>query len=153
MAGQRRTELRCRYQGTARAGSAVAVNRRIEVISSDDAPECPRCGRAGLLYARVPNGWYNAAGARVDGYTGVVLCSDCDPRDLLAAPLISWFHVNGEADDEDHEFVRLFIAWATNVFVPMLNEQALEDEIEQWRRDPQQLPHLPKGICPAWPTR
>ncbi|MET9251499.1 DUF6300 family protein [Nonomuraea sp. NPDC003709] len=110
------------------------MSRRIEVISSDDAPGCPRCGREGLLYARVPNGWYNAVGTRVEGYTGVVLCSDCDTDDPHAAPLISWFHVNGEPDDEDHEFVRLFTAWATDVFVPMLNEQALEDEIEQWRR-------------------
>ncbi|MET7335978.1 DUF6300 family protein [Nonomuraea sp. NPDC005650] len=110
------------------------MNRQIEVITSDDAPECPRCGQEGLLYARVPNGWYNAAGARVEGYTGVVLCPACDTQDLHAAPLITWFHVNGEANDEDQEFVRLFIAWATNVFVPMLNEQALEDEIEQWRR-------------------
>ncbi|MEV5896345.1 DUF6300 family protein [Nonomuraea fuscirosea] len=109
------------------------MNRRIEVISSDDAPECPRCDREGLLYARVPHGWHNAAGARVEGYSGVVLCPDCDARQAHAAPLISWFHVNGEADDGDPDFVRLFVAWASQAFVPTLNERALEDEIELCR--------------------
>ncbi|MEV0996863.1 DUF6300 family protein [Nonomuraea sp. NPDC050202] len=110
------------------------TRRQIDVMSSDDVPECPRCGKEGLLYARVPHGWVNAAGERVDGYTGVVLCADCDANATHSGPLITWFHVNGEADDEDPEFVRLLIAWATHVFVPMLDEQALEDEIEQWRR-------------------
>ncbi|MEV0384690.1 DUF6300 family protein [Nonomuraea sp. NPDC050643] len=100
------------------------MNRRIDVIT-DDVPECPRCGRTGLLYARVPNDWQNAADAWVEGYIGVVLCPDCNARDRHAAPLITWFHVNGAADDEDAEFVRLLVAWAAGVFVPALDERAL----------------------------
>ncbi|MFC7582395.1 DUF6300 family protein [Nonomuraea antimicrobica] len=106
----------------------------IDVITTDDAPDCPGCGSEGLLYSRVPNSWTNTRGELVQGYTGVVLCPRCDAQDRYAAPLITWFHVHGQADDEDEEFVQLLVAWASSVFVPELDKQALEDEIEQWRR-------------------
>jgi hypothetical protein len=51
-----------------------------------------------------------------------------------AAPLISWFHVNGAADDGDPDFVRLFVAWARRAFVPALPERALADAIELCRQ-------------------
>ncbi|MEV0227940.1 DUF6300 family protein [Nonomuraea sp. NPDC050786] len=109
--------------------------RRVDVVTTDDAPACPRCGGEGLLWARVPHSWENAAGERVDGLSGVVLCPGCDARTPHAAALITWFHVNGRTGHEDAEFARLLVAWATNVFVPELDEQALEDEVERWRRD------------------
>jgi hypothetical protein len=48
--------------------------------------------------------------------------------------MITWFHVNGQANDEDAEFVELLVAWATTVFVPELEQQSLGDEIDRWRR-------------------
>ncbi|MFB4276106.1 DUF6300 family protein [Nonomuraea sp. MTCD27] len=110
------------------------MNRRIEVLTAEAAPDCPRCGGPGLLHSRVPHTWTNAAGRRVRGYGGVVLCPECDADKPHAAPLITWFHVNGQADDGDEEFVRLLVAWAAGVFVPMLDERALEAEVEQRRR-------------------
>ncbi|MFC5827971.1 DUF6300 family protein [Nonomuraea insulae] len=111
------------------------MTRRIDVIATDDAPACPRCGGESLLYARAPHTWTNTAGEPVNGYTGVVLCPECDASTPHAAPLITWFHVNGQADEEDEGFVSLLVAWATSIFVPTLDEQALDDEIDRWRRD------------------
>ncbi|MFI7134721.1 DUF6300 family protein [Nonomuraea sp. NPDC050153] len=110
------------------------MTQRIDVVTTDDAPACPRCGCEALLWARIPHGWTNTAGERVESYSGGVLCPACDAQTPHAAALITWFHVNGQADDEDTEFVQLLVAWATSVLMTELNEQALEDEIEQWRR-------------------
>ncbi|MEO3871044.1 DUF6300 family protein [Nonomuraea sp. B12E4] len=109
------------------------MRRGVDVVAADDAPACPRCRREGLLWARVPNRWVNAAGRRVEGYSGVVLCSECDARVPHAAALITWFHVNGRADDADAEFARLLAAWAASLDVPEPDERALEAEIERWR--------------------
>ena len=110
------------------------MTRRIDVVTAEGAPRCPTCAREALLLARVPYGWTNAVGERVEGYSGVVLCPECDARTPHAAPLITWFHVNGQADDEDAEFVELLVAWATTAFVPELEQRALGDEIDRWRR-------------------
>ncbi|MEV0618440.1 DUF6300 family protein [Nonomuraea sp. NPDC050404] len=110
------------------------MSRRIDVVTCGEAPACARCGAESLLWARVPHAWDNAAGERVEGYSGVVLCPECDARTPHAAALITWFHVNGAADDEDPEFVRLLVAWTAGVCIPALDERALRDEIEQWRR-------------------
>ncbi|SEG65486.1 hypothetical protein SAMN05444920_103736 [Nonomuraea solani] len=108
------------------------MNRRIEVVTEAAPPDCPRCGGASLLWARVPHGWENATGGRVEGYSGVVLCGSCDADRPHAAALITWFHVHGRADDTDEEFVRLLVAWTAGVVIPALDERALKDEVERW---------------------
>lgn len=108
--------------------------RRVEIVSIVEPPACPRCGNDGLLLARVPYGWVNSAGNRVDGRNGVVLCGGCHDDVPHAAALITWFQVNGSVeDDTSEEFARLLVAWAEHVEAPALDEQALEDEIAQWR--------------------
>ncbi|WP_219505292.1 DUF6300 family protein [Nonomuraea ceibae] len=111
------------------------MKRRIDVMTTQEPPLCPRCGAEGLLWARVPHGWANAAGGAVEGRTGVVLCAGCDADAPGAAPLITWFHVHGQAQEQDsEEFARLLVAWAEQVAVPPLDEQRLDTEIEMWRR-------------------
>lgn len=103
--------------------------RRVDLVSTIEPPACPRCGKDGLLLARVPYGWDNAAGNRVEGRSAVVLCGPCDADAPHAAPLITWFHVNGSVqDDSSEEFVRLLLMWAEHAAVPRLDEQALEEE-------------------------
>ncbi|MFI9597885.1 DUF6300 family protein [Nonomuraea sp. NPDC052265] len=111
------------------------TQRRIEVVTSAEPPTCPRCGGEGLLLARVPHGWVNASGARVEGRTGVVLCAGCDADAPHAAPLITWFQVHGnvEADTSD-EFARLLTVWAEHVSVAPLDTDGLNAEVEQFRR-------------------
>nr|WP_281283572.1 DUF6300 family protein [Nonomuraea longispora] len=103
-------------------------------MTSAEPPVCPRCRGEALLWARVPYGWTNREGGRVEGRSGVVLCPACDARAPGAAALITWFHVHGRADDEDEEFVRLLVRWATGVSVPPLDEHAPEAENERWQR-------------------
>ncbi|MFI7642944.1 DUF6300 family protein [Nonomuraea sp. NPDC049400] len=110
------------------------TKRRIDIITAQEPPTCPRCLAEGLLLARVPYGWANASGDPVDGQTGVVLCAACDAQAPHAAPLITWFHVNGNVENEtSEEFVRLLVAWAENASVPPLDEGRLDEEISLWR--------------------
>ncbi|MBN6051034.1 hypothetical protein JYK22_03720, partial [Nonomuraea sp. RK-328] len=84
---------------------------------------------------RVPYGWTNAAGEPVQGRTGIVLCEHCDADAPSAAPLITWFHVNGQVeDDTSEEFLRVLVAWAGHAQVPTLDAPALEEELSMWRR-------------------
>ncbi|MGP3959570.1 DUF6300 family protein [Nonomuraea sp. 3N208] len=109
--------------------------RRIDVVTSQEPPSCPRCGQEGLLLARVPYGWTNAAGTAVDGRTGVVLCAACDAQVPGADALITWFHVYGSVEpDHTEEFARLLVAWAEQVSVPLVDEQQLAAESDLWRR-------------------
>ncbi|MCA2224627.1 DUF6300 family protein [Nonomuraea aurantiaca] len=110
------------------------TQRRIEVVSTAEPARCPRCEGEALLSARVPYGWANAGGGWVHGRTGVVLCPACDENTPHAAPLITWFHVHGKADHGDEELALLLAAWARNVSVPRLDEQAWKAEIGRWRR-------------------
>ncbi|TDD56384.1 hypothetical protein E1286_01750 [Nonomuraea terrae] len=111
------------------------TQRRIDIVSSQEPPTCPRCRQEGLLLARVPYGWTNAGGAAVEGRNEVVLCAACDTNAPHAAPLIAWFHVRGTVEpDYSEEFLRLLAGWAEQVSVPPLDRQRLETEIEQWRR-------------------
>lgn len=107
----------------------------IEVRSVPEPLICPRCRKDGILSAQVLHGWTNFSGADVHGGVEVVLCADCDADTTHAAPLITWFHVNGTVDtDNDEEFLTLLTDWAKNVRVPKLDEVALEEEIQVWRR-------------------
>lgn len=109
--------------------------RRVEIITTLQAPMCPRCNREGLLQALVPHTWANSSGVMVQGRCGVVLCSWCDADAPHAAPLITWFHVHGRVqDDIAEEFALLLHDWADHVQVPALDEHAWEAEIELWRR-------------------
>ncbi|TMR96646.1 hypothetical protein EJK15_22385 [Nonomuraea basaltis] len=100
-----------------------------------EVPACPRCGDEALLSARVPYGWTNTGGTAVEGRTGFVLCATCDAAAPGAAPLITWFHVHGQVEQEySEEFVRLLVAWTEQVSVPPLDEHLLETEIELSRR-------------------
>ncbi|WP_327581917.1 DUF6300 family protein [Nonomuraea sp. NBC_00507] len=108
--------------------------RRIDIVTAEEPPTCPRCSAEGLLLARVPNEWTNASGAAVEGRNGVVLCAGCDTDAPAAAPLITWFHVHGSAGPEQREeFAQLLVAWAEQVSVPAVNEQRLEAETALWR--------------------
>lgn len=64
------------------------------------------------------------------------MCSRCDASVPQAAPLITWFHVNGGAEeDTSQEFARLLVAWAEHAAVSTLDPQRLEEEIALWRDD------------------
>ncbi|TMR24802.1 hypothetical protein ETD86_03465 [Nonomuraea turkmeniaca] len=108
--------------------------RQIDVITTDESPICPRCGKEALLLARMPHGWVNASGELVDGRSDVVLCADCDADAPHAAPLITWFHVHGRVErDNSEEFVNLLVVWTEGMSVPPLDERRLETEVELWR--------------------
>ncbi|MEV0518953.1 DUF6300 family protein, partial [Nonomuraea sp. NPDC050405] len=71
----------------------------------------------------------------VRGPTGFVFCVAGGAAAPHAAPLITWFRVNGQvADETSEEFVRLLVAWAEHARVPPLDARALEDELALWRR-------------------
>ncbi|MFG1706133.1 DUF6300 family protein [Nonomuraea sp. M3C6] len=111
----------------------MTEQRQIDIMITGEPPTCPRCGEEGLLLVDVPYGWTNAGGTAADGRNGVVLCAGCDARVPHAAPLITWFHVHGVADDGDDEFVRLLVAWAQHVHGSALDMDALDAEAELWR--------------------
>ncbi|PZG22368.1 DUF6300 family protein [Nonomuraea aridisoli] len=111
------------------------TERRIDIVSGQEPPTCPRCRQEGLLLARVPYGWTNEGGVAVEGRNGVVLCAACDTDTPYAAQLITWFHVHGTVEaGHSEEFLRLLAEWAEQISVPPLDRQRLETEIEQWRR-------------------
>nr|WP_220182735.1 DUF6300 family protein [Sphaerisporangium album] len=104
------------------------------MVQSTDPPECGRCGRAGILSARVPHNLVNARNETVMGVITVVLCPRCDIGQPEAGALIAWFTVNAEITDENLMEAAEFIhAWASAARVPVLNESALEAEFKAWR--------------------
>jgi hypothetical protein len=112
----------------------VTGQRRIDIVTAEEPPTCPRCSAEGLLLARVPHGWTNAGGAAVEGRNGVVLCAGCDTDAPAAAPLITWFHVHGSVvPEQEEESARLLVAWAEQVSVLAVDEQRLEAETALWR--------------------
>jgi hypothetical protein len=108
--------------------------RSVEVVLSEEPPECGRCGREAIMSARIPHGLINARNKTVNGFAIVVLCSRCDIGQPEAGALISWFTVNGEVTNENLiEAAERIHAWASVAKVPCLNEAALEEEIQAWR--------------------
>lgn len=106
----------------------------MEVIPSEEQPECGRCGKEGILSARVPHHLVNAREETVMGTSIVVLCPRCDIRQPEAGALIAWFVVNAKiTSDNLTSAAELVHAWASFASVPPLNEAALEAEVEAWR--------------------
>jgi hypothetical protein len=105
----------------------------VEVILSSDSPECGRCGREGILSARIPHDPTNARNESVKEFAAIVLCQGCDISQPEAGALIAWFTVNAKIDSENLiQAAELIHAWASVARVPPLNEAALEAEIQAW---------------------
>ncbi|WP_203881253.1 DUF6300 family protein [Planotetraspora kaengkrachanensis] len=112
----------------------LSASARVEVTLAGDPPECGRCGREGILSARLPHALTNARGESVRGFAVVVLCQGCDIGEPEAGALIAWFTVNAEVTDANlRQAADLIHTWASVAKVPPLNEAALESEIQAWR--------------------
>ncbi|HEU5155366.1 MAG TPA: DUF6300 family protein [Streptosporangiaceae bacterium] len=109
--------------------------QRIEVLSGDAAPSCPRCGQEGLISARLPHGWERSNGARTNGTTIVVLCATCDAAHPEAGALITFFTVHGHiTEDTLTECAGLLQRWAATIRLPALDVAALDSELAAWRQ-------------------
>jgi Family of unknown function (DUF6300) len=127
-----------------------------------DPPSCPRCGREGLLSAQVPHEWRNNRGTIVRGTRAVVLCPRCDAGDPAAYPLILFFAVHGQVTGETaEEFASLLRGWASQARAPDVDQDALEAELQAWRRgelDVDEPPSVPGPYLPGddrleWPDQ
>jgi hypothetical protein len=90
----------------------------ITLTRTAEQPQCPLCGREGLLSASVPVDPAARGRRRGDcGATGsevrqVVLCPACDVDNSAAAPLILFFAVHGRVTAQTAElFARLLRIW------------------------------------------
>lgn len=117
------------------ASDPAFSHRGLDLVRTEEAPSCPRCGGEGLLSVSVPHEWRNNRGATVPGFGAVVLCPRCDGHDPAAAPLITFFTVHGQvSEDTAEEFTALVHTWAAHARVPEPDPVALEREAEAWRR-------------------
>ena len=107
----------------------------ITLARTGEPPPCPRCGGEGLLSAQVPHEWRNNRGIMVRGTRIVVLCPHCDAEDPAAGSLILFFAVHGQVTGETtEEFASLLRGWASQAQAPEVDQDALEAELQAWRR-------------------
>jgi hypothetical protein len=95
-------------------------------IAAEPGWTCPRCGGEVLATAGLPHR---------PGTTQVLLCSRCDAADPVAGPIVTFFTVHETVTpDTVEEFATLLHRWAAHVKVPELDVNALDAEVEAWRR-------------------
>jgi hypothetical protein len=108
----------------------------ISIQSTDHQPACPNCGTPALLSAHVPHGWANPDGTTTTGTIPVLLCEQCDLGRPGAAPLITYFQVDGQIDAATvSEAAALIHAWAASITIPAADLAQLEAEALAWRSD------------------
>jgi hypothetical protein len=96
---------------------------------------CPVCGGEILAALQVPNGWTTGHGRQVHGTADVLLCSRCDRDDRITGPIVTFFAVHAIATPETFdELAVLLQRWADHAAGRQLDEQALEAEVDAWRR-------------------
>jgi hypothetical protein len=92
----------------------------------------------------------------------VVLCPRCDVGDSAACPLILFFAVHGQVTGETaEEFATLLRGWASQARAPYVDQDALEAELQAWRRgeldveEPPSVtgPYLPGDDRLEWPDQ
>ena len=84
----------------------------IRVETTPEDPDCPACGRQGILSAAVPHTIADARGQRITGTAVAVLCETCDIDDPDAGPLIAYFAVHGSISAETfHQGSTLVSLW------------------------------------------
>ncbi|WP_433464024.1 DUF6300 family protein [Spirillospora sp. CA-128828] len=103
-------------------------------MSAAHAPACPRCGGDGLLAARVPHNIERPDGHLVRGTTQVVLCPGCDADQPAAGPLITYFHVHGQVNDDTvAQCADLIHTWVASIHIPPADIEQIDAEAEAWR--------------------
>ena len=86
----------------------------VVVETTPEDPDCPVCGRPGILSALLPHTMTDGRGDVTPGRAVAVLCETCDIDHPEAGPLIAYFAVHGAIDQETLEQgTRLVSDWLT----------------------------------------
>lgn len=108
--------------------------RDVEIRVSGEPPDCPHCGRPGLLVAHVPYGWDNPGAEPTQGTIPVVLCAICDIGDEHAGPLIAFLLVNEQVTPQTvPECATLIQRWADSITIPRPDMNRIDEEYQAWR--------------------
>lgn len=115
-----------------RAEEPEGGDQEIELKFANDIA-CPRCGQDILCALDVPHSFRRADGKEVHGTRAVPLCRDCDSDSEAGRGLIAFFTVHDAVGPESiDEFATLVREWASQVTVPIVSDEDVEEDIRQW---------------------
>ena len=106
----------------------------VEVRAAGEPPDCPHCGRPGLLAADVPHGWDSPGAEPAKGTIPVVLCATCHIADEHAGPLIAFLLVNEQVTPQNvPECATLIQRWADSIAIAQPDPDRLREEYQAWQ--------------------